>query len=323
MRLPRPFVRSLILCGWPLTPTLVNAQAPDVIALPAQWEDQVLDGDKDAEDVAAFRFAPEAAGGRGRASTYVALEGFAGRRTFGEREIGGLLVLQVPLERLVGRPRGPRADQPVASAESAPLLGFQAPTAPVRSAGADAGAASPAATRANAVVVDLAVARACVSAALRAVNLTDDARLDSMAARARSSAALPELRLRAMRTADESGRVTQSDLDPSHFTETGATTDWLEARLTFRLDRLLFADDEVAIERIRVERSEQRSRVAARALEVLFEWQRAYLLEQDPDLGTDQHLAALVRELEAGARLDVMTDGWFARFRSGLKGLPP
>ena len=92
----------------------------------------------------------------------------------------------------------------------------------------------------------------------------------------------------------------------------------LEARLTFRLDRLLFADDEVSLERVRIERSELRSRTAAKVLQMLFEWQRAYSLLQDPTLSSDDHFSAILREVEASAVLDVLTDGWFGRFRAAL-----
>jgi hypothetical protein len=143
-----------------------------------------------------------------------------------------------------------------------------------------------------------------------------------MASRARSSAALPEVRLRAVRSIDESGRLTLTEADPYHYTEAGGATSLLEARLTFRLDRLLFADDEVSLERVRIDRSELRSRTAAKVLQTLFEWQRAYALLQDPALSTDEHFAALLREIEAGAVLDVMTDGWFGRFRTGLVDPP-
>lgn len=270
----------------------------DARAIENRLEDQWLDGDRDLEDLASMRVTPDAIGGGRAPSAYVAIEGFSSRRTAQNREVGALLVIQLPFERMFSR--------------SPPRFALAAETS----------AAPPAPGRASAVVVDMNVTRACVAAALRAVGLADDARIDGMAARSRSSALLPELRLRAMRSVDESGRITLSEIDPSRYTETGGATDWIEARLTFRLDRLLFADDEVTIERIRLERSEQRSRATARVIEALFEWQRAYLLARDPDLATDDHVAALLRELEAAARLDVMTDGWFGRYRSGLKVLP-
>ena len=121
-----------------------------------------------------------------------------------------------------------------------------------------------------------------------------------------------------MRTIDESGRLTLTEADPYHYSETGGATNVLEARLTFRLDRLLFADDEVSLERVRIERSELRSRTAAKVLQTLFEWQRAYSLLQDPTLSSDEHFSAMLREVEASAVLDVLTDGWFGRFRAGL-----
>jgi hypothetical protein len=51
-------------------------------------------------------------------------------------------------------------------------------------------------------------------------------------------------------------------------------------------------------------------------LAALFEWQRAQVLEADPGLPSQEHLAAVLRSLEAEATLDVMTAGWFSRWRA-------
>jgi hypothetical protein len=313
------FFLALPAAGW--------AGSVDALALENRLDDQWLDGDRDTEDLALIHIAPHAIAGR-MPSTYVALEGFVTTRAAYGRGYGGLVVLQFPFERL-GRHSAPAISWRGAAREDGVLpteteaMPLPLHAAPFRLAADTAPApAAPPSTRAGFVVLDMAVARACVTAALRSVGLADDARIDSIAARARSSAMLPELRLRAMRSVDESGRITLSEIDPSRYTETGGATDWIEARLTFRLDRLIFADDEVAVERIRIERSDQRARATARVVEALFEWQRAYLLARDPDLGTDEHVAAVLRELEAAARLDIMTDGWFGRFRAGLK-VPP
>jgi hypothetical protein len=248
----------------------------------------------------------------------LSLSAFGGAGISGRREYGGLLTLQVPLERFVAGAHHARAPAPAASSmEDDRVFVPLAPSALVEtSAGDRAPSGGP-------VVVTTEVARSCVRAAWRALGIADDGSIDSLAARARSSAALPELRLRAVRTLDESGKVVYSDADPYHYTEAGAATNWIEARLTFRLDRLLFADDEVSLERIRLERSEARSRAAAKVLQALFEWQRAYALVAEPALSTAEHFAAVLRELEASAVLDVMTDGWFGRFRAGLANRSP
>ena len=44
------------------------------------------------------------------------------------------------------------------------------------------------------------------------------------------------------------------------------------------------------------------------------------MLEKNPTLTTDEHLAAVLREAEAAAMLDVMTDGWFSRWRTPADG---
>ena len=90
------------------------------------------------------------------------------------------------------------ADLPV---PSVPLFSF--PVAPTtRGVFQQVVEAAPKATTPIAVTTD--VARSCVRAAWRMLGIADDSRIDSLASRARSSASLPEVRLRAMRTIDES-----------------------------------------------------------------------------------------------------------------------
>jgi hypothetical protein len=296
------------------------AGSPDPNTLREQLEEQVLEGDMDTEDIAVLRSPRAHERSRRGGQTYVGLSAFAGDRRDGRREYGGLIVLQVSFEHFVRS-----SARTVAAGEAAAQLDRAGFDPSARSAALlPTGIHEPAGERVDRapspgpVVVTTDVARACVRAAWRMLSIADDANIDSMGTRARASAALPELRLRAMRSLDESGRVTLSDTDPYRYTESGAATNWLEARLTFRLDRLLFADDELSLERIRIERSELRSRTAAKVLQALFEWQRAYALVQEPSASTAEHFAAVLRELEASAILDVMTDGWFGRFRASL-----
>jgi hypothetical protein len=246
-----------------------------------------------------------------------------------------MLVLEVPLDRFWMRSATPPAS--IATPAATPLAPVDPPA--VLANGGSGGSAfglgaAPDAARVSAIAqsnvargerpmvppltVTAEVARSCVRAALRAVGLSDDQRLDSVASRARSSAALPELRLRAMRTLGESGRISLSDDDPSRYVASGAASNVLEARLTFRLDRLLFADEEIVVERARLDRTELRSRIAAKVLQALFEWQKAYAAAQDTTLAAEDRWAATLREAESCAILDMMTGGWFGSFRAAL-----
>jgi hypothetical protein len=166
------------------------------------------------------------------------------------------------------------------------------------------------------VAITPSTARDAVAAALRAARLSDpDARLDALASRARSSALLPELRIRATRLVDDAQNLSPTEYDPARTTASGGTSVWLEARATWRLDRLVFADDEVPIERMRQERAEARTHVITRVLELLFAWQRALALEADPGQTPEDHLAASLKVIECAATLDVLTDGWFSAWR--------
>jgi hypothetical protein len=325
--------------GWVAVLVTVTARAasPDLRAAQGRLEDQLLEGEIDAEDFLAGHWAASSALlGPARGAAYVGLEAFMAEKTSGATEMGALLVLELPLERFA-YPRG----LPAMSLPPAPMLGAwrEETAAPWLDAGALEGVAGEGTPRvgiaqtaparaehaapAPAIAVTMEVARSCVRAALRTVGLGDDHRLESVAARARSSAALPELRLRAVRTLGETGRVSLSEDDPSRYVASGAATNVLEARVTFRLDRLLFADEEIVVERARLDRTEQRLRITAKVLQALFEWQKAYALLQDATVPSEDRFLAVLREGESSAILDMMTGGWFGAYRAALVARGP
>jgi hypothetical protein len=165
------------------------------------------------------------------------------------------------------------------------------------------------------VVVTPDVARTAVDAALRRAHLLDPgARMDALALRARQSAALPELRLRVLRTVDAGNSLSPTLYDPYRTTAVDDVKYWLEARATWRLDRLLFAEEEVALERMRHERAEAQAQLTTKVLKLLFAWQRALAMAEDPMLPPEEILSARLAAIEAEAELDLLTDGWFAKW---------
>lgn len=157
----------------------------------------------------------------------------------------------------------------------------------------------------------LPVARDAVLHAWSAAGLAGDERLDAMARRARWSALLPDVRFRVLRS-DKRSDVTSDDGVRSDATY--GATEWYEARVGLRLDRLVFADEEVAIERLRIEREHERETLAAKVVAELGKLSRAQLDEADPAEDDHAHLEAMVRELEASMMLDVLTGGWFSKW---------
>jgi hypothetical protein len=153
----------------------------------------------------------------------------------------------------------------------------------------------------RATVVALAVAGAAL----------DRRRLDSIAARARSSALLPELRLRAVRNTDQALRWVPTTDDPYRITQADGAGLTLEASATFRLDRLLFAREELAVERLRQRAGEARLKLEARVQSAVLGLFRAHELgcagERDPVTPSD-----LMRGLELFQELDNLTAGWFS-----------
>jgi hypothetical protein len=149
----------------------------------------------------------------------------------------------------------------------------------------------------------------------------DDAKIDAIVARAHLSAVLPETRLRAMRLVDEQGHTdTTPATDAVRYYDYGGASLWLEARLTWRLDRLLYSDDEPTLERVRLERIDARARIATKVIELLFQWQRAILDERDAPPDAREALDSHLRAVEAELALDVLTGGWFGKTRPSWSG---
>jgi hypothetical protein len=160
-------------------------------------------------------------------------------------------------------------------------------------------------------------ARAAISAAQRvAGTVPADERLDDLATRARWSALLPQLRLRATRLIDESNSLSPTSYDANRITSSGGASLWLEARTTWSLDRLLFASEEVPIERLRQKQHDDRAEASRRVLDLLFRWQRAAYAVSDPQAHPDQCPSAWLKEQQLAAALDVKTGGWLTRWRN-------
>jgi len=263
-------------------------------------EDKWEGGDLDEEDLIALGL-----GGRRAPSSdlsarsWVSLSGFFQELPTGQREVGGLLVVGIAFDKIAAGPVHHIGDptKPVAPPAPPP------PPPPPEAASAR-------------VRVTPRVARAAVAAALRASGIgVDDSRIDDMVARARKSAALPETRLRALRVLGNNEQANTLATSETYY-DTAAVNLSLEARLTWRLDRLVYADDEPTLERVRLETQEARARVTTRVLEVLYAWQRAELELAAAQAGSREEMDALLRELEAETTLDTMTAGWFERWRA-------
>jgi hypothetical protein len=268
-------------------------------------EDRYADGDLDVEDLYAHaRMIPTRARAPSRGPTWLSLVGFTRTYADGRRDLGAMAVIGLPLDKLGAAPLPRERDAPPRS----PRASFVGDPPP--------GAGAPPATEslpiADGFPLAPALARATVAAAWRAAGLeASDARIDAVIARARLGVLLPETRLRAMRVVDEQQR-TDVVADEGKYYDTSGANLWLEARLTWRFDKLLYADDEPTLERMRLDRQEARARIATRVLELLFQWQRARRDVQTSPAGSRAALEATLRFLEAETSLDVVTGGWFA-----------
>jgi hypothetical protein len=278
-------------------------------------EDAYLDGDLDHEDMTALHLGGHQGTTDLHGQSWVSLVGFTKALEAGRHDVGGFLVVSLAFDRIAQGPVHRLSDPRHAPA----LIPVPAPAPAPTQAPAPSPAPAPAPARVPAPeLVPPALARDCVSAALRTSGLgTDDTRIDDLLSRARASAWLPETRMRAMRLWQDTNNTTVASTTdtPSFYDALGANL-VLELRLTWRLDRLLFAGDEPTLERVRLERLDARTRLATRTLEVLFTWERATLDARTAAAGSREQADASLRAAEAHATLDVLTGGWFSESQS-------
>jgi len=263
-------------------------------------EDQFVDGDFDEEDHIAMSLGGHVGGADLHGQSWVSLVGFSRQLAGGRNDLGGILVVGLALDRFAAAPVRRLADP---SRES-PALMLPPPQVP------------PEQVPQPPAVLPLAptLARESVAAAWRASGLgTDEERVDSLVARSRASALLPDARIRAMRLLTDSTRTTAlATTDGTNYYDALGANLALELRLTWRLDRLVFAGEEPTLERVRLERQAARAHLATRTLEVLFAWQRARVTLRKAVAGSDEQIDAELRMGEAEATLDVLTGGWFS-----------
>ncbi|MEM9691290.1 MAG: hypothetical protein AAGA56_01990 [Myxococcota bacterium] len=157
--------------------------------------------------------------------------------------------------------------------------------------------------------------RDAISAAYRHAGLpAHENRLDDIAARARWSAVLPELRLRATRLTDESASLSPTSYDSERITSRGGVSLWLEGRATWRLDRLVLADEEVRLERHRERLQAQRQELGREILSHWTRWRRHLAALRSPLTDTLACLDHSLKLDEEAVTLDLLTGGWFARY---------
>ena len=136
-------------------------------------------------------------------------------------------------------------------------------------------------------------------------------RLDSLSSRARASALLPELRLRAVRNTDQALRWVPTADDPTRVTQADGAGLILEGSATFRLDRLLFAREELTVERVRLHAGEAGSKLEARVQAALLGLFRARELACSSEVD-EAKTPQLLKVVELFAELDNLTAGWFS-----------
>lgn len=221
-------------------------------------------------------------------------------RTAGKNELGFGLTLSIPLDATLGPPRLQQLDRG-APRSSTTLLGRTDVSPPRVDPKQE--------VTANEV-------RELIRSSWRELGLEHDERLDDLAHRARVSAVLPELRLKVNRTTGQTVRLSPTLEDPSRIEGSGDASMLYEARVTWRLDRLVFADDEVTLERARSERNDQRSKQSHRVIELLTQWRKAMGKKVDPLTSSTEKLDAEAIEAAASAGLDALTGGVWSRQRS-------
>ncbi len=150
-------------------------------------------------------------------------------------------------------------------------------------------------------------------------------RLSELESRARLSAWLPSLTLRAGRSEGASLRYAPTVSDPERYTQAGTAELFWEGRVTWRLERLVASGQELQFEAQRRALSQQRAALLDATLRALTDWQKGWSCRTDPLLDDDERRARMLKAWAAEVWLDWVTDGWFGQEveRRGLRASRP
>lgn len=243
------------------------------------------------------------------------------------RGYGGLLTLSVPLDNFAFTSLAQSAEEPedpefsdpdYEQSEPLPTGSDQKPAPEPQRArnlspqGTGSSAEPTESVRLREPVLDLAFVRRLMNAAQQEF-MQGEQRLSALDSRATTSAWLPELKLKAGHNSDQSLRLTPTETDPGRYQVSGAADLRLEAQATWKLHRLVFATEELTVERLRVQLEEQRKRQMAQLLELLLAWRTAFMNEQKPDLADDERWLWRIKTAQAALELDVLTHGAFSK----------
>jgi hypothetical protein len=172
----------------------------------------------------------------------------------------------------------------------------------------------------QALVINGSFARGIVRAAMHVAKRGQaHDRLDGLATRAKVSALLPEVRFRVGQNVDQVVALAPTVSDPSRTTASDGAKLLIEGRATFKLDRLVFADEEVQVEKLRIDREHGEKALVNEILRRLEAWQRAEFASHDPDVTGDAAIEAEVQAVATSAALDVLSDGWFSAHLADLR----
>ncbi|MFP6685869.1 MAG: hypothetical protein VB934_14210 [Polyangiaceae bacterium] len=140
-------------------------------------------------------------------------------------------------------------------------------------------------------------------------------RLDALSARSRRAAWLPRLQLRTTRLLDETTTLSPTSYDPERTTHSGGARTWLEARMSWDLDRLLFGGHELQAERMRQQLLLARRRKADELVTLIGRWQRVVFVSRDPASPWPRCRHAWLEERQLAMKIDWLTAGWLNRWR--------
>ena len=287
-------------------------------------EDALADGEIDGEDAASLHLGGHTGSATVHGQSWVSLAGYTRQLMSGQRDVGAFLLVGLALDRIATGPVHRIAD-PTRLPRSVPLPSVlpapPPPQPPTRPQPAPPPSPPPP------VLVSADIARDCVNAALAASGLgVNDDRIDALIGRARASAWLPETRLRGMRLwQDAAHTTTVTTTDSANLYDAVGANLVLEMRLTWRLDRLLYAGDrEATLEGGSASSGSTPARGSRRAtLEVLFTWERAVLDARQAAAGRSPEQRGRAHPGDRGAGDARRPDGRLVRRGRGRRARRP
>ncbi len=230
------------------------------------------------------------------------------RQQYQSRNIKAMLTFNVPLERFSRQKRVKPANQEFRLAQTEPT---SVPESIIQSTISPVPQNQPASN----LPISPSLMDQVLQEALKNSHFSNtNSAINQLKSASKTSALLPEIRFRALRNTSEDLTMSPTEYDPNRTTVAGGISWGLDLRVGWKLDKLIFSDEHIQLEKMRKDLAEEKKKFQLEIIDLLSDWQTAWAMEHNSMATDEQIFANRLKRAKIESTLHLYTNGWFTKW---------